>query len=157
MASFSPSFGGRSNFLFNTGKNLLGMLDGSNQRENQQAQLDAAKMAMEFEQSSADKAMQFSADQADIERKWYEQMSSSAHQREVADLKAAGLNPILSANGGAASAATGVATGFSAQGQKADVDTYNQTLGLLGAVSGLFSSAATLNRTRAPKSFKVGF
>ena len=49
----------------------------------------------------------WSADQALNQMAFQRMMSNTAHQREVADLKAAGLNPILSAKLGGASTPSG--------------------------------------------------
>lgn len=50
------------------------------------------------------------AKQAHLNRDFQQEMSSTSHQREVADLKAAGLNPILSANAGASTPSGSMAT-----------------------------------------------
>lgn len=94
-------------------------------------------------------AMQFNAQEAAKSRSWQEYMSNTAHQREIKDLKAAGLNPVLSAMGGNGAAVTSGATasGVTSAGAKGEVDTSANSalVQILGSVLSAQTQLQTAN------------
>lgn len=87
---------------------------------NYERALEAAQRQMDFQTSANKLAMDFSAEQAAIQRNWLAQMSNSSYQRAVKDLQAAGLNPILAySQGGASVPSVTAASGVTSAGAQA--------------------------------------
>lgn len=108
----------------NTGANQIAQMQGVAQANNAWSARQA-EIQREWQEQQNAKAMSFNQNEAAKNRNWQEMLSNTAHQREVRDLMAAGLNPVLSAmNGNGASVGSGAtAQGVTSSGAKGDTDT----------------------------------
>lgn len=94
-------------------------------------QTQSAKTANDFTRDLFNQAMNYNSNEALKNRTWQENMSNTAYQRAMADMKKAGLNPILAyQNGGAtvgsgATASIGQSTGQSAGSISGSVGNYS--------------------------------
>ncbi len=84
----------------------------------------------------------FNAQQAQIQRDWETQMSNTAYQRAVADMKAAGLNPAMMYQSGGQGAST--PSGASASGVR-----NGMTMDLIGSTANLVNSITNARRVDA--------
>lgn len=121
--------------LSSTGS-LVGSLQGI-AGQNTAASAKQAEALRAWQEQQSQIARKYNSEEAQKNRDWQERMSSTAHQREVRDLIAAGLNPVLSVTGGSGAAVTSGATASSSSPSGAMGNVDNSAT---GAVAGLFGS-----------------
>lgn len=142
--------------LITGGANLLGSMFSSNTSANNTQQQIQAQQQMQqsseaFNAAEAEKSRSFSADQAEIQRSYQTTMSNSAYQRASADMRAAGLNPMMMfGSGSAASSPSGsMPSNATASTSTPTVPTSQRTSALAGlgdAVSRGLSSAINVKQ-----------
>lgn len=103
---------------------------------------------LKFQAEEAQKARDFEQREAQINREFQERMSSTSYERAVADMKNAGINPLVALGGGSAGGAS-TPSGATAHGKQASGKAYHfdPLPQLVSTVAALISKGASLATT----------
>lgn len=145
QASYQASTDGFSNFM---DSGLGGLADVLNPQRAEERAFERAEVSANnhllrdlYIQNNAN---QFNAEQAQIQRDFEKQMSDTAYQRAVEDMKKAGINPIMALSNGGAEVPQGAsASASSARSGGANSSSINRN-SIASVLYGVFSIASGL-------------